>query len=140
MASANLELVRSMYAAWERGDYSSTDWAHPEIEFVIADGPQPARWTGMTGMAEGWTGFLNAWENWRTWADEYLELDGDRVLVLAHYSGRGKASGLELAEVYTQGGASLSHIRDGKVVRLIVWFEREHALADLGIASEPGPR
>jgi hypothetical protein len=60
------------------------------------------------------------------------------VLVLAHYSGRGKASGLELAEVYTQGGASLSHIRDGKVVRLVVWFEREHAFADLGLASETG--
>ena len=75
MASTNLEVARSMYSAWESGDYSSIDCAHPEIEFVIADGPQPARWTGVAGMAEGWTGFLDAWEKWRTWADEYLELD-----------------------------------------------------------------
>jgi hypothetical protein len=61
MASANLDLVRSLYAAWERGDFSSAEWAHPEIEFVIADGPGRGTWTGLVGLAEGWRGFLSAW-------------------------------------------------------------------------------
>jgi hypothetical protein len=46
-------------------------------------------------MAEGWREFLSAWEQYRAIADEYLELDDARVVVLLHdVSGRGKTSGL----------------------------------------------
>jgi hypothetical protein len=88
--------VRSILADWGRGDFSSAEWADPEIDFVIADGPTPGNWTGRAGLAEGWGGFLSAWEEWRGEADEYRELDDERVLVLLHASGRGKASGLEI--------------------------------------------
>jgi ketosteroid isomerase-like protein len=61
MGSGNLEFVRSIYAAWERDDYSSTEWAHPDVEFVLADGPDPGSWRGRAGMAEGWRAFLSNW-------------------------------------------------------------------------------
>jgi hypothetical protein len=43
--SPNVELVRSICRAWESGDYSSADWAHPDLEYVYADGPSPGHWT-----------------------------------------------------------------------------------------------
>ena len=39
MSQENVEIVRSICAAWDRGDYRSVGWADPEIEFVIVDGP-----------------------------------------------------------------------------------------------------
>jgi ketosteroid isomerase-like protein len=135
MASANLDLVRSIFAAWERGDYSSVAWAHPEIEFVIADGPAPGSWTGLAGMAEGWRGFLNAWEAFRSEVDAYRELDRERVLVLVGGSGRGKTSGLDVGRMRMRA-ATLFHVRGGKVTRLVVYFDRERGLADLGLAPE----
>jgi hypothetical protein len=106
MPSTNVDLVRSIHAALERGDYfSSTGWARPEIKWVMADGPATGSWKGLAGMAEGFRHWLSAWEGLRFYADEYRELDNERVLVLAHVSGRGKTSGLDLSEIRAEGAA-----------------------------------
>jgi ketosteroid isomerase-like protein len=139
MSSANLDLVRSIYAAWERGDYSSADWAHPKVKLVRPDGPAPGTWEGLEGLAEAARDFLSTWEGFRFEADEFRELDDDRVLVLTRRKGRGKTSGLELWEIGTDG-AAVVQIRDGRVTRLVFYFDRERALADLGFAPETGSR
>ena len=108
MSSANLDLVRSIYAAWDRGDFSSAQWAHPEIEYVIPHGPDPGRWTGLAGMAGAWREFLSAWEDYRNVADEYRELDNERVLVFIHVSGREKTSGVELGQMRTKEESACS--------------------------------
>jgi len=121
MASANVELVRSIGAAWERGDFRhSAQWAHPEIEFVFADGPTPGSWKGLASMEQFFRDFVGAWERHRLLPEEYRELDGDRVLALGHAVGQGKRSELDLAQVRT-AGATLVHIREGKVTRLVVY-------------------
>jgi ketosteroid isomerase-like protein len=137
MASANLDLVRSIFAAWERGDFSSAEWAHPEVEFVITGGPVEGSWTGLAGMAEGFRHFLNAWDELRVQADEYREVDDERVLVVVRLGGRGKTSGLELGQVPGRG-AGLFHVRHGKVTRYVIYWNRERAFADLGLDSETG--
>ena len=134
MSQENLDLVRSIFAAWDRGDFSSAGWAHPEIEFVIADGPVPGSWKGLAEMARGWREFLSTWEEWREEAEDYRELDGERVLVLVRMSGRGKASGLEAGQMGAKA-AKVFHVRGGKVTRFVTYWDRERALADLGLAA-----
>src|SRR5438067_13696336 len=68
--SENLDLVRSIYADWERGDFSSTEWADPGIEYVIADGAAPGRWEGLGGLREGARSWISAWEQFRIEVDE----------------------------------------------------------------------
>ena len=100
--SSNLDLVRSIYAPMERGDFSRADWAHPEIECVMVGGPEPGSGSGLAAMATGWGEVLGAWEDFRVEVDDYREVDDERLLALIRFSGRGKTSGLEIA---TKGAA-----------------------------------
>ena len=134
MSQENVEVVRAIYVPWSRGDFSSAEWAHPEIEFTIADLPAPVTRTGLAGMAEAYRGWLSAWEEFRVDPEEFRELDDKRVLVLSHFSGRGKTSGLDVAQMDTKG-AELFHVRGGTVTRLVIWGARERALADLGLSE-----
>jgi ketosteroid isomerase-like protein len=137
VASANLDLVRSIYAAWGRGDFSAVEWAHPQIEFVIPDGPSPASATGLAEVRGMWREVLSAWQDFRAELEDCRELDEDRVLVLTRNSGRGKTSGLDVEEIATKG-ANVFHIHGGKATRLVAYFDRDRALAEVGLAAE-GP-
>ena len=128
--SANLDLVRSIYADWERGDFTKAEWADPEIEYVFTDGPAPGTWTGLARMAEASRDWLSAWKNWHAGAEEYRELDDEHVLVLTRRGARGKTSGLEIERIRSKG-AAVWHVRDGKVMRLVIYWDRDRALADL---------
>jgi ketosteroid isomerase-like protein len=131
--SSNLDLVRSIYADWERGDFSKAEWAHPEMEYTIVDGPQPGTWIGH--MPKGFRDWTSAWEGYRTEAEEYRELDAGRVLVLTRASGRGKRSGIELSQL--QG--MVFYVRDGKVTKLVIYSDGDRALADLGLEEYAMP-
>src|ERR1700732_4593644 len=103
--SENLDLVRSIHAAWERGDFSSVAWADPEIELVFADGPDAGTWKGLGEVGGGWRNFLSTWQGWHVEVEDYREIDHERVLVPLRIGGRGKGSGLDMssraANVYT---------------------------------------
>jgi ketosteroid isomerase-like protein len=129
--SENLDLVRSIYATWGRGDFGSTEWADAEIEFAIVGGPDPGSWTGVAGMAQGWRQWLSAWDDYSAEGDEYRELDGERVLVCGRMRGRGKTSGVNVETEF----ANLLHLRNRKVSRLCLYHDRERALAEIGSAE-----
>ena len=130
--SENMDLVRSIYADWERGEFGSADWADADIEWEAIGGPEPSSGRGIVSLAGAWRGFLGAWADYRVLGHDYRELDHERVLVLLTAYARGRASGLE-AEGGDTAGANLMYVRDGKVRRFVAYWDRERALADLGL-------
>jgi hypothetical protein len=88
-------------------------------------------------MIESFRCFVGVWEHFRLEADTFRELDAERVLVLSRLSGRGRTSGLELGRVRAQG-VVLFHVRANKVIRLVHYYDRERALAELGLAPDAG--
>jgi ketosteroid isomerase-like protein len=138
VADANVELVRSIYAAWGRGDFSAIDWADPEIVFVLPDGVSPGRWTGASEMSRAWRDVLGAWQEFRAELEACMALDDDRVLVLTDNSGRGRSSSLDVGRIRTKG-ANVFQLRNGKVTLLVAYWDRERALDDLGLSPSEIP-
>jgi hypothetical protein len=62
----------------------------------------------------------NAWKGYRVEAAGYRTLDDERVLVLSHQTGHGKASGFDLGQVQTEN-ATLFLITGRKVVKLVIY-------------------
>jgi ketosteroid isomerase-like protein len=131
--SPNVQLVRSIFAAWERGDFSRIDWADPDIEFAWPEGldASSAR-RGRRALAEDWRITMAAWDNLSVTAEEYRELDDELIIVLHRFRARGKMSGLQIDEGLTKG-AVLFAVHRGSVRRLVVYLRRDSALADLGL-------
>lgn len=127
--SENLDLVRSIFAAVARGDYSAADWASPEIEYVVVDGPEPVTATGPDGLISTVRRAFSVMDDWHDVPEHFRELDDRRVLVFGRFTSRGKASGLRV----DQDVAQIFEIANGKVTRIAVYFDRRRALADLGL-------
>ncbi len=130
--SDNLELVRSIYADWALGDFSRADWADPEIEFGFADGPEPGHWRGRQAMSDGYGRWLAGWKDFRAEPEDLIVVDATRILALVRNSGRGRLSGFEMQE---RSVANFFELRSKRVTRLVIYWDRQRALADLGLAT-----
>jgi ketosteroid isomerase-like protein len=132
--SSNLDLIRGIFAEWERGDWNSADWADPEIDFVMHGGLNSGEWKGIREMTETWIGTLRAWDDLRAIPEEFRELDDGRILVFLRNEGRGKGSGIDVGEISAKS-ANVFTVGDGKVIRLELYWDRDDAVADLGLAE-----
>ena len=77
---------------------------------------------------------VSAYDDFSVTAQEYREIDQRHVLVLVQFRGRTKSSGLELGQIAGRN-ASLLHIEYGTVRRLALYWDRDRALADLGVGE-----
>ena len=131
MSQENVQVVRSVYAAWESGDYQAAlDRFDEDVEWF---GPPDVS----DSFGRGHKGVRNALATWvGTWDDYHFELRelidaGDQVLASGWQRGRGKGSGVEVSEeiisVWTLGA--------GKVVRQRMFRDRSQALEAAGLSE-----
>jgi ketosteroid isomerase-like protein len=130
MSQENVEIVHSILAAWEAGDYSSADWADPEIHFIPAGLGSEAH--GIEAVSKQWREFLDAWDEFATVPKQIIAAGDDRVLVLVQFRGRGKGSGTPVMDFE---GAQLFSLHGGKVVRLALYTDTEKALEAAGLSE-----
>ena len=100
MSEDNVDLVRSIYESWEQGDFSrTTEWAHPEIECASFGGPVSGGFTGTAAIEDGWRAMMEILDEPQPEAQEYRDVDEERVLVLGRLRGRDKESGADVEQL-----------------------------------------
>ncbi|HEY7150923.1 MAG TPA: nuclear transport factor 2 family protein [Solirubrobacterales bacterium] len=136
MSEENVELVRKVIEAHERGDFEAVFAAyHPDIEWQLTRLPYAADFEpvyhGHEGVRTFWRTWFAAWETVSFEFEEFHDA-GDSVVAILSQRMRGRTSGLELewnsyGQVWT--------IRDGKVRRVAFFMTRAEALEAAGLTE-----
>ena len=130
MSLENVEIVRSGYQAWNRGDLDHigrvTDEAFEWREASEVPGAGTRR-----GRAE-FDRYLRSFEHfWREFEFEPIEIRdaGDRVLAEVIERGRSASSDIEVSQHFIH----VWTLREGKVVRLEGFYDKAAALEAAGL-------
>jgi ketosteroid isomerase-like protein len=130
--SVNVQLIRTAFERWNAGDRKPPlELFDPDVEIrtAIGDAFRGEPFRGHEGAREWLAGLDENFETWDLVPEEFLER-GETIVVLGRIRARGRGSGIEL----DQDVGWVFHIRDGKMLRLHTFLDREEALAAGGIS------
>ena len=132
MSQENLEIVQRYLDHWnETGEFL---WAEidPDAEFVIDPASFVAgTYRGHEGLRELLRLTAEVFDEFRYEVDDMVDA-GDSVVVLGRICARGVKSGA----TGTQHGALVFRMRDGLVVAYKSYFDRQEALAAVGLGEQ----
>jgi uncharacterized protein len=131
MSQDNVELVRMLLSAFDRGEYEAAlEALDSEVEWQVPPGVSIGRevYRGRAEVQRGFAEWLAAWDTFRFEAEEILD-HGGHVVVGGMQISRGRGSGVEVRlptfHVFT--------LRDGKVTRHRSYRERSEAIEAAGL-------
>ena len=132
---SDLELLRGLFAQWAEGDLrGGVALFADDMHYRTA---RPEGWfegTGPEGVREFMSQFLAAWSRWWVRVDQIDDLGQGRYVASGEQFARGRESGTE-----TRYPAHVAvRMKDGKITQLGFFFNREDALAELGVTA-PAP-
>ena len=133
MSQENVEQVRAIYDAYERGDYEAALRIMDEdIEFVAPDdfsgGGRAYR--GLDAVREGVATWLAAWDDYHFELRELCDA-GEQVVATGWQTGRGRASGVEVSEEIF----SVWTLRSGRVIGQRMFRDKQQALEAVGLSE-----
>jgi ketosteroid isomerase-like protein len=133
MSQENVEIVGSMYEAFNDGDAErALAYLHPEAELhQPPELPDGGAYYGLAEFQRGLNLWLEEWESFRYEIEELTDV-GDKVLVEIRLWGIAKGSGVETER---RGVFHLWTIRDRKAQRCDVYFNRPDALEAAGLTK-----
>jgi ketosteroid isomerase-like protein len=133
MAAGELDLLRHMYAAWNRGDVDAlieTFDVDAEVRPAMSAFLASTIYRGHQGVAE-W--FADTYEPWAELAAEparFIEA-GDRIVVIVELHARVPGGQVEIESEI----AHIATVRDGKIVALDGYDDADAALAAAGMPA-----
>ncbi len=134
MSEENVEIVRRLYASWERGDLHTADFFDVEVEHSRIGSELPGingDWQGIEEFGVALADYVDALADLHIEAERVIDLGGDRVLVLSRQTARGKTSGLPFDREF----GDLFKLRGGKVLRYASYWDRAEALKAAGLSE-----
>jgi ketosteroid isomerase-like protein len=126
----NVELTRSAFEAFERGD---VEWMQrrcaPDVVIVQPpEIPDAKTYRGAEAIAQMIDDWPKQWEEFRLEVTEIIDVSDDVLVSGTRHTGRGRTSGIELDfEVFYVG-----RLRDGKLARMEMFLSREQAMQAAG--------
>ena len=129
MSRENVELVRTVYEGWARGDFrAGSEVMAPDFEWKQReDAVEPGSLRG-AAVGTALRHLFEVWEDYRIEAEEYIDA-GDAVVVVCRARGTGRGSGMELDQTL----ALVWRARDGKLIDTEVFRDRTEALEAVGL-------
>jgi ketosteroid isomerase-like protein len=131
MSQENVEMVRGLLAEWERGNFDPTSAFHPEVRVRWLDTPEGRTETvGLEEAAGALREWLGSFQDGSLRPEQIID-SRDKVVVIAVWHARGKASGALTEWRHGQ----VWNIRDGKVVSIISYTKPSEALEAAGLSE-----
>ena len=113
----------------------------PELETVLDPRHAPmgiptthnraGRLVGIEGFIAVWREWASAWESWVVTPNDFIAVGDERVLIPMEIKGRSRTQQVE----FSVEGANLVTIREGRLTRVELFFQREEALEAAGLSE-----